>query len=308
MFLRLKKGDRTLIAKECTIYSREERAADGEAPCKTRYPLVFVHGLFMRDDQPGGCWGHIADRLQSSGAAVFFGGQDAVGCIETNAEQLKQAVLGILKETGAQKVNLIAHSKGGLDARYMISCLNMHAAVASLTTVATPHRGTDAAAMLLKWPWILRGAALSICNRLYGEAGDRNPNIFAALTELTPDSCRRFNRRVPNHPEVMYQSYGCRMACAGCDWRLFLPHFLINGKAGRGEDDGLVTLNSAAWAYYRGLVPGSVKGVSHWNAIDWHLADFCTKCRGKKSVVKDPAFGVTCFYIRLAKELGAAGL
>ena len=295
-------------AKERTLYDGRENAADGETPYKTRYPLVFVHGLFMRDDRPGGCWGCIADCLQSGGAAVFFGGQDAVGCIETNAEQLKQAVLCILKKTGAQKVNLIAHSKGGLDARYMISRLNMHASVASLTTVATPHRGTDAASILLKWPWILRGTALSLCNRLYRAAGDKNPNIYASLTELTPDSCKRFNRHVPNHPEVMYQSYGCRMASAGCDWRLFLPHFLINEKSGHGENDGLVTPKSAAWAYYRGLIPGSVKGVSHWNAIDWHWTDFCAKRRSEKIERGEPASGVAYFYIRLAKELKAAGL
>ena len=39
-------------------------------------------------------------------------------------------------------VNLVAHSMGGLDARYLITHLNMAEQVRSLTTVSTPHRGT----------------------------------------------------------------------------------------------------------------------------------------------------------------------
>src|SRR5207245_6473457 len=47
----------------------------------------------------------------------------------------------ILRWTG-EPVNLIAHSMGGLDARYMITHLGMAEHVRSLTTVSTPHRGT----------------------------------------------------------------------------------------------------------------------------------------------------------------------
>lgn len=272
-----------------------------EGPYATRYPLVFVHGLFMRDD-PGGCWGCIPHFLRCGGAAVFFGGQDAVGSIETNALQLKQRICSILEQTGAKKVNLIAHSKGGLDARYMISNLNMHASVASLTTIATPHRGTEAADIPLRWPWMLRGLTVSFLNRWFRSMGDASPNVYAALTELTPDFCKRFNRHVPNHPEVSYQSYGCRMSCAGSDWRLFLPYALILRKS--RDNDGLVSPESAAWAYYKGLVTGSVKGVSHWNAIDWHWGDICGK-RRERMPKKLP--GVACFYSRLVKELKAAG-
>src|SRR6185436_14907353 len=57
------------------------------------------------------------------------------------------------------RVNIIAHSMGGVDARYAISKLGLDSRVASLTTIGTPHRGTplaDAAARLgelrrLRW-------------------------------------------------------------------------------------------------------------------------------------------------------------
>ncbi len=56
----------------------------------------------------------------------------------------------ILEETGSDKVNIIAHSKGGLDSRYAISCLGAAPYVASLTTINTPHRGCEFADWLLK--------------------------------------------------------------------------------------------------------------------------------------------------------------
>ena len=55
----------------------------------------------------------------------------------------------VLAETGAEKVNIIAHSKGGLDSRYAISCLGMDKYVATLTTINTPHYGCDMVDYLL---------------------------------------------------------------------------------------------------------------------------------------------------------------
>ena len=56
----------------------------------------------------------------------------------------------ILRKTGAEKVNIIAHSKGGLDSRWAISKLGLAPHVASLTTINTPHRGCVFAQHLLR--------------------------------------------------------------------------------------------------------------------------------------------------------------
>ena len=47
----------------------------------------------------------------------------------------------IIQKTGCEKVNIIAHSKGGLESRYAISQLGLSPYVASLTTINTPHHG-----------------------------------------------------------------------------------------------------------------------------------------------------------------------
>ncbi|MBN1699577.1 MAG: hypothetical protein JW881_18805, partial [Spirochaetales bacterium] len=102
---------------------------------KTRYPVMLVHGAGFRDDNPNyNYWGRIPEKLKTLGADIHYSGQDAWGSIENNAEIVKKNVLRVLGETGAEKINLIAHSKGGLEARYMISRLAMGTHVASLTT------------------------------------------------------------------------------------------------------------------------------------------------------------------------------
>src|SRR5207249_8887306 len=44
-----------------------------------------------------------------------------------------------------RSVNIVAHSMGGLDARYAISQLGLGGRVASLITIGTPHLGTPLA-------------------------------------------------------------------------------------------------------------------------------------------------------------------
>ena len=112
---------------------------------KTRYPIVLVHGLAMRDTFFMKSWGTIDRILRIQGYEVYKSQVDAFGTVKTNAAQQKEEILTVLRETGADKVNIIAHSKGGLDAKYMIRYLEMAPYVASLTTLWTPHAGSPIA-------------------------------------------------------------------------------------------------------------------------------------------------------------------
>ena len=81
--------------------------------CATRYPVVLIHGAGFRDLRWPVYWGRIPAALQAEGAQLYYGLQDCWGSIETNAGQIARRIDEILAETGAQKVNVIAHSKGG---------------------------------------------------------------------------------------------------------------------------------------------------------------------------------------------------
>ena len=84
-----------------------------------KYPVMLVHGFGFRDGKRINYWGRIPKLLEEKGCAVFYGKQDSSGTIEDNALFLKERIEEILRETDAKKVNLIAHSKGGLEARYL---------------------------------------------------------------------------------------------------------------------------------------------------------------------------------------------
>ena len=93
--------------------------------CKTRYPILLLHGAGFRDLKRPFYWGRIPDALEAHGAALYYGRQDCWASVGDNAQFLKGRLLKILEETGAEKVNIIAHSKGGLDARCAITTLGM---------------------------------------------------------------------------------------------------------------------------------------------------------------------------------------
>ncbi|MCM1578837.1 MAG: triacylglycerol lipase, partial [Ruminococcus sp.] len=107
-----------------------------------KYPIVLAHGMGFRDDGIIGYWGRIPKALEARGERIFYSGSDGNGNVEGNALQMKESVDRALAVTGAEKVNIIAHSKGGLEARYLISSLGYGKRTASLTTLSTPHNGS----------------------------------------------------------------------------------------------------------------------------------------------------------------------
>ena len=68
------------------------------------------------------------------------------GAISERAAQLMQAIPPSLQRSGAG-IHIVAHSMGGLDARYLMSAEGLHHAdwFASLTTISTPHLGSPLA-------------------------------------------------------------------------------------------------------------------------------------------------------------------
>lgn len=115
---------------------------------KTRYPIVLAHGLtgFRQLFGVVDYFFGIPGDLRSNGAQVFVTQVTAVASAEERGEQLLQQIEFIVASTGAGKVNLIGHSEGGLDARYVMGV--RPDLIASLTTVATPHLGADLADFL----------------------------------------------------------------------------------------------------------------------------------------------------------------
>ena len=133
---------------ETEKWELDETRAENEI-CKTQYPLLLVHGVFFRDYRYINYWGRIPKELRRNGATVYYGRQQSAAAVEDSGRELAARIRQIVEETGCGKVNIIAHSKGGLDSRAAIAHQGMGPYVATLTTINTPHRGCIFAEYLL---------------------------------------------------------------------------------------------------------------------------------------------------------------
>ncbi len=261
---------------EYAIYTERNQSAQirqASAECATRYPLVMVHGIGFRDLRFFNYWGRAPRYLKQSGAVIYYGHQKAWGTIEENAAAIAENIDLALKETGADKVNLIAHSKGGLDCRYVITHLGYADRVASLTTMSTPHRGSELVDFLNRLPKPLFLKLTQILNRYFSVLGDDRPDSYASAQQLSPAYCKEFNARTPDAEGVLYQSYGSIMRWSFSDSLLFFPHLLLWWLTGE-RNDGLVTESSAQWGDYLGTLKSkSLRGISHGDMIDLKRED-----------------------------------
>ena len=269
--------------------------------CETKYPVMLIHGAGFRDRKHLNYWGRIPDALEKHGATLFYGHQDSWGTIEHNAEVVKDTLSQILIDTNSSKVNIIAHSKGGLEARYMISTLNMAEKVASLTTIATTHHGSRTVDLLCRLPkWLYRAAA-SFTNLFFRILGDKKPDFFTASQQFSREYMKAFNHQNPDSPEVYYQSYAAAMKNPFSDLLMFWTNLLIGLI--EGENDGLVTSQSAAWTNFRGTLRGATnRGISHADVVDMRRRNF-----SKKSA-NDGTIDIREFYIGVVSHLKQLGL
>lgn len=90
---------------------------------KTRHPILLVHGALGFETLLDSIdyWYKIPYTLRRGGAEVFIAEVSAVHHPAVRGEQLLLQIQRIIAETGASKVNLMAHSLGAPTARYAAS-------------------------------------------------------------------------------------------------------------------------------------------------------------------------------------------
>ncbi len=225
---------------------------------RTRYPVVFLHGFGILAGLRRG--GHLHDEamhLRAHGVWAFAPNVASYNTVAVRSAMWKDRLARILEETGADRLNLVAQSMGGLDARYLIHVHGFHQVVASLVTVSTPHRGTSVADYLLSQPDRLRRWGAELANWM-GEQSldDASADVIQALKELSPAYvCDTFNPAVPDHPDVRYWSYAAA-AGKGTDLPVY-PFFRLSNAVlyeREGPNDGLVSVQSAQWGTFLGTL------------------------------------------------------
>lgn len=238
--------------------------------CATKYPLLMVHGVFFRDLAFFNYWGRVPKELIKNGARIFYGEQQSAASVANSAAELKQRIEEIIAETGCEKVNIIAHSKGGLDSRYAISCLGMNKYVASLTTVNTPHRGCAFADYLLEHaPSGLKELLAAKYNSALIRLGDQNPDFIAAVRDLTVKNCAEINKVAPDVEGIYYQSVGSKMKNRKSAGFPLNVSYLLVKIFSKEDNDGLVDTESMRWgSRHIFFAIKNKRGLSHGDMID----------------------------------------
>jgi triacylglycerol lipase len=206
--------------------------------CVPRHPVVFCHGMLamtmlrMQVPEDSNYFSHLRPFLRERGIEALYPNVEPTGGVAARAEQLRD----LIRHWTDEPINLIAHSMGGLDARYLIAHLGMADRVASLTTIAAPHLGTTVA------DWFCLNFRQRVPLLLTLEAFGINVDGFR---DCRTDACRTFNECTPNAPGVRYFSYTASVPSSRVSPLLRRAWNILT--LAEGANDGLVSVRSAVW-------------------------------------------------------------
>lgn len=242
-------------------------------------PIILAHGAFGFD-RVGALeyWSRIPTHLRTRGYELYVTHVDPIAGTDVRARRLGEQLHCLSRAVGAQRFHIVGHSQGGLDARRLAHDPRFGAdRIVSITTVATPHRGTTAADVMMAQrdgsAWM--NAVLTLYAAITS-APVRAVDVRAQFSQLTTEHMAAFNREFPDLPGVTYRSWAGRSVpnrlrqdrgeavCAdavypnpeGRDvvdplFALFWPQV----QEAEGPNDGLVSVRSAKWGTFQGCVP-----------------------------------------------------
>jgi hypothetical protein len=251
--------------------------------CVPRHPVVFCHGMLamtmlrMQIPEDTNYFFHLRPFLRERGVQALFPNVEPTGGVAARAEQLRDQIVRWTDEP----INIVAHSMGGLDARHLITRLGLASRVRSLTTIATPHRGSSLADWFClhfrdRVPLLLTLEALGI--------------DVDGFRDCRTDVCRAFNEQTPDVPEVRYFSYTAAAPASRVSPLLRRAWAIVTAR--EGDNDGLVSIRSARWGTHLGTL-----------AVD-HFA----QTPDGLFVRPGENFDALGFYLRLIEELAHRGL
>lgn len=253
---------------------RTRRAVRRRAP-QLRHPVVLAHGFLGFDEVVVAGVRHeyfrdLTRSLAQHAHTVHRPRVAPAASVASRAEELASCIRALPDK----RVNVIAHSMGGLDARYAITRLGLARRVASLTTIGCPHLGTPLADL-----GVAMGERLGL-RRVLARMG----MPLGALDDLTTAAAEAFNRSTPDAAGVAYASV-VGVAPGRRTHALLVPGHLYLQRVS-GENDGLVPADSQRW----GEVLFRIEA-DHWAQVGW-----------------SKRFDAAAFYDGLLRELRGRGL
>lgn len=289
-----------------------------------KYPIILAHGiarfdfllnffaktfetLGLTDESPNDALHYfrgIASHLRLHGFDVHQSSVSFAAPVERRAEDLRDEVNRVLALTRQEKVHIIAHSMGGLDARHMIITHEMAPKVCSLTTIGTPHLGTSFA----DWGLTHQGDEfIEIIGRVIDLGGFRN---------LSQAACSAFNEQAQEQEAtnaVIYRAYAASQKQKLVFTPLQKSWDIISDS--EGDNDGLVSVKSQLWQsrLQAGEVSKPIEqklfpiGADHLNEIGWWDLNEMKEMHWWKtsifSTIRDYELRIKNVYLDIARQL-----
>lgn len=236
------------VPREITI---EVKCLENCDRVTTRFPIMMAHGIIGTDRYFGlvDYWNGMIGPMRDLGTEVFLSSTGMIRAIDKSAGFLAQTLDEMLQKTGARKINIIAHSQGGLDSRYLASPngLDRGQAIDSITTISTPHHGV---------PLPLLELLTTIAD------------LIIDLPDFTPEEALVFNENIIDSPGTQYYAWAFQ-SCGRLDFKCQLDSggkkgimFFVTGgeivtpflgatfqllSLTNGPNDGMITVESARW-------------------------------------------------------------
>jgi len=267
-------------------------ASPGSGP---PYPIVLAHGFFgFKEIGPLEYFHKVREALEADGHVVIVTAVDPFNSTYVRGNQLLQQINIALVQTGAAKVNIIGHSQGGFEARYVAGIIPER--VGAVVTIGTPHVGAHIADVLLeKAPGfsvdLAKAFFAAVSRPFYGDVS-KDSDLKACLEFLATDSVTQFNASYPDQPGVAYYSIAGRSSSELAANECFAPKappfitkydadkdpidpllYLVSKVVGGSlldpvPNDGIVQVQSTRWGTWLGCVPAD-----HWDEVGQLLGD-----------------------------------
>lgn len=244
------------------------------------YPIILAHGVCRFDklwsgtlgidecdDEKRDNWHYfrgVCTSLRENGYRVFHSSVSWSAGVQKRSKELLSNVRQVIEKSGADKVNIIAHSMGGLDARRMMfndrNNGSIHRQIASLTTISTPHWGSTFAdwGVINLQPLVAAASQLGLDMEAFDDLTVRSCTAFNE-----DDDVRSFERSC--ELDTQFKTYAGKQKFWGISNALKGPFYYIEQR--EGENDGLVSVKSAKWKdrYFCGYF----ENADHMNELGW---------------------------------------
>jgi triacylglycerol lipase len=159
-----------------------------------RNPVLFIHGL----SSFAAAWNPMINHFAAQGydrSELRAFSYDWRQSNTVTAQMIRAEVDGLLQRTGAKKVDIVAHSMGGLSTRHYLKFLGGTAKVDRFVSIGSPHHGAKLA--------VLCGFLLTSCDEMRPDssflrqlnAGDETPgNVrYTSLWSTCDEAVASFN-------------------------------------------------------------------------------------------------------------------